>query len=146
MSGLWILAIIVIIVLFVLWLRGGANNSIDQRQSKGRVKGKQKGNASTGGGGVPWMKIFLGGALLAGGTYLAVKWNEIQRWFDANRVSNSIGELIRTAYQNGEYNLVGNIRSKDSGAVIRTNTWPSGKMDDSLKQRFGNSDRIVIYE
>lgn len=92
----------------------------------------------------------VAGALLLGAVLAVIAWNEIQRWFRTQQLANpaTTGKLIREYLDRGDYSRVslhGRIVNRD-GLVVRRKTWSDVKLDDDLKQRFGDSDEITIYE
>ncbi|MEU9890111.1 hypothetical protein [Sphaerisporangium sp. NPDC051011] len=88
--------------------------------------------------------IVAGAAIAA--VFAVIAWRDVLAWFQPRMNEGDIGELIRNKLDSGDYakaSLKGEIRDARDGTLKYSKTW-EGTLDDDLKRRFGNSDKITI--
>jgi hypothetical protein len=68
----------------------------------------------------------------------------ILSWFQKNKtVTSEYGELIKERLSSGTYRIIGGIFDKH-GLKTAEHMWETDKLDDDLKQYFGNRDKVRV--
>lgn len=71
-------------------------------------------------------------------------WNTVSNWLRSSRVSNTdCGALIREKLADGSYRVVCGVFNKTGGQHQQT-AWECSALDDELRRKLGNRDRITI--
>jgi hypothetical protein len=71
-------------------------------------------------------------------------WNTVNDWLRGSRASNAdCGTLIREKLADGGYRVVCGIFNA-SGTQSSQTVWECSAMDDELRRKLGNHDRITI--
>jgi hypothetical protein len=65
-------------------------------------------------------------------------------WFQENRtVTSEYGELLKERLSSGKYRIIGGIFDK-RGLKTAEHMWETDKLDDDLRQYFGNRDKVRV--
>jgi hypothetical protein len=71
-------------------------------------------------------------------------WNTVNDWLRSSRVSSAdCGALIREKLADGGYRVVCGVFNA-SGAQSSQTAWECSALDDELRRKLGNRDRITI--
>jgi hypothetical protein len=69
----------------------------------------------------------------------------VQTWVaDHTVVTSSYAELIRRQLADGRYEVVAGVFNRD-GTRTASRTWRADRLDDGLRQRLGDGDRVKIW-